>query len=153
MKNAILFALLILLTVPLSLFAQSNIHAGNNTCEALVICAFPQLLVGTNISQTETQTLINQARNDRVIQNNGIVNNRAELAGRVFRALGRTEIALHFGTSQPEGAVLVGYILEMVDASNVKHFVLAGTNRTPLYNPCNTNGSVISAQEVYVYAR
>jgi len=124
----------------------------NNTCEIMIVCALPQLLTGTNITPLEIQNIIIKAKNDRIILDDGKITNRQELATRVLKILKRTEIIILFGSEPPERAALVGYILELRDNNSKIHYILTGTNRLPLYNPCNVNGSILSSQAVYVYA-
>jgi hypothetical protein len=123
-----------------------------NPCEAMVICAFPQLILGRNLTSTEMQLVFAKARVDGIILESGKVTNRDELAGLVLELMGRTEIIIIFSSTPPQRAVLIGYLLELTNNAG-NHFVLAGTNRQPLYNPCNVIGSVVSYQEVYVYSR
>ncbi|MCL2174627.1 MAG: hypothetical protein FWB73_01150 [Treponema sp.] len=132
--------------------AQSIETNNYNACEILIVCALPQLLTGTNIAPLEIQNLIAQAKNDGIILADGKVTNRQELSTRVLKTLKRTEIVILFGSEPPERAAHVGYILELRDNNSKIHYILTGTNRLPLYNPCNVNGSILSSQAVYVYA-
>jgi len=132
--------------------AQSRDSTAFHSCEATVICAIPQLLTGTNISSSEMTSIIMQARNDNIILTNGKVANREMLAERVLLSLRRTEIVVTFGSDQLIRGALIGYIIE-ISSNNESHFVLAGTDRRPIFNPCNVNGSIVSTQEVYVNAR
>jgi len=133
--------------------AQSSVNAAFHSCEATVICAFPQLLTGTNISPSDLQNIITQARNDGIILANGTVNNREALAERVLIVLRRTEIIFNFGSESAGRGTLIGYIFEMSGNNSESHYILAGTNRMPLFNPCNISSRIISFQEVYVNAR
>jgi len=133
------------------ILAQPREPVIKTSCEALVVCAFQQLLTGTNATNTQLQNVLSQAIKDGVLLENGKVIDREALASLVLKTLGQTEIVVTFG-SEPSGkGKHIGYILEVTNNTG-NCFILAGTNKEPLYNPCNFKGSVVSALEVYVYA-
>ena len=147
-----LFLIILLYLLSSFIFAQQRDNIIFESCEVLVVLAIPQLLTGKNLTQLEMQNILTQARNDKFILDNGIVIDREALARLALLTLGRNEIVITFGSTSIENAILIGYILEMVNNTG-NHYVLTGTNRLPIYNPCNVIGTIISTQAVYVYAQ
>ena len=148
-KSVLVF--IIFLCALSSLPAQSD-ETNKHSCDFLVTIAFPQLLTGKNLTQPETQLLLMLAQNEGIVHVNGTVNDREKLIEMALTLLERKEIGISIGSAPTDKAVLVGYLLEIAD-KNVHHFVLAGTNKKPLFNPCNVKGKTLSSQEVYVFAK
>jgi len=151
-ENVKYYFLLFFLFSSSFILAQSNELSFNNPCEAMVVCAFPQLVIGRNLASPEMQLVFAKARVENIILENGKVTDRTNLAELVLALFRRTEIGIVFGSNVPENATLLGYLIEITNNTE-SHFVLTGLNGVPLYNPCNANGEVVSSQEVYVYVR
>jgi hypothetical protein len=129
-----------------------------DSCDVYVTTAIPQLLIGKNMTSEQMRLLIALAINSGDILENGKVIDRIAVTDLALMALGRMEIAISFDSipiSVPkENETPVCYILEILDDnSKSKHFVLAGIDKVPLYNPCNIKGSILSSIEVFVFTR
>jgi hypothetical protein len=124
----------------------------SHTCDFSVTISFPQLVTGKKLTETDIQILLLKAKTDGIILDNRTVLNREKLADLVLLLLKRQTIGIAFGSAPTGGAVLIGYIIEIIE-KDVPHFILAGEDKKPLYNPCKVLGPIHSIQEVFVFTR
>jgi len=121
------------------------------SCNFLVTIAPPQLLTNKALTQSQVDLVYFLAVRDGHVLDDGTVSSREGLAKLALLLLARKDFELAFGSAPPDGAELVGYILE-IETDGFLHYALTGTNRNIIYNPCNVHAPAQTFLEVYAFA-
>jgi hypothetical protein len=125
-------------------------------CNFMDIISIPQLLTRQTLGAEEITELWNQALTKDIINADGFVNDRNALANLALNKLGITNFGIDLNKTQSKNSSLVGYRVE-VPYGNGGHFVLAGIDKSLVYNPGNTftgdQNKWKSILEVYIYGK